>query len=353
MSDPRLIKLSQTILESAIDEWNRTLALSSIDRSAETTIQDLIEQVGSRIPELAHALDPDWPESSGRLGLLPWMLWLSEKLQHVNLSRDNKATLENALQRAISLLSSCRSIEDSVEASARRQVYELAYGLTHEINNPLGNIFARAQQLLSKSTDPNDRKSLSTIVDQAMRAHEMLAEVMRAIQPREVQVSRFDLVALLQTAYEQSLETAKTKNILCRLKLECDVAWANVDSSGIREALRLIAQNAIEACRQGDSIEWRLDQQGQCFRMMIQDTGPGLSPNSIRRAFDLFYSGREAGRGLGVSLAVVRRLVSESGGSIRLSSQRQLGCLVEMQFPKKDIQGDGAKEPLAQRRWKI
>lgn len=353
MSDLRLIKLSQAILESAIDEWNRILALGAIDRSAEDAIKDLNEQVRSRIPELAQSLDDSSPQSSGQLGLLPWLLWLCEKLQHVNLNRENKATVENSLQRAVSLLSSCSSIHESVEAAARRQVYELAYGLTHEINNPLGNIFARAQQLLSKSTDPHDRKSLSTIVDQSMRAHEMLAEVMRAVQPREVHLSKCDLVALLQKAHQQSLELAKTKNIACRLKLGSQVAWVNVEPAGILEALRLVAQNAIEACRQEDSIEWRLDQQDRCFRISIQDTGPGLNPHSIRRAFDLFYSGREAGRGLGVSLAVVRRLVSESGGQVRLLSQEKLGCHVELRFPKMDNPSDQSREIPKRRTWKI
>ncbi|MFN6139847.1 MAG: ATP-binding protein [Planctomycetota bacterium] len=353
MSDPRIIKLSQAILESAIDEWNRILALSSIDQSAQDAIEELSDQVRSWIPELAQSLDTPWPQSSGQLGLLPWLLWLSEKLQHVSLSLENKAALEKSLQRAVSLLSSCSSIQDSVEASARRQVYELAYGLTHEINNPLGNIFARAQQILSKSTDPHDRKSLSTIVDQAMRAHEMLAEVMRAVQPRDVHLSNCDLVALIQKAHQQGLETAESKKIACRLKLDCQVAWANVDPAGILEALRLLAQNAIEACRQEDSIEWSLDEQGRYFRIIIQDTGPGLSQHSIRRAFDLFYSGREAGRGLGVSLAVVRRLVSESGGQVRLFGQEKLGCNVEIRFPKMDTPSDLPREIPNQRTWKI
>ncbi|MFN5919393.1 MAG: hypothetical protein ACK48K_21775, partial [Planctomycetota bacterium] len=128
MSDPRIIKLSQAILESAIDEWNRILALSSIDQSAQDVIEELSDQVRWWIPELAQSLDTPCPQSSGQLGLLPWLLWLSEKLQHVSLNRENKAALENSLQRAVSLLSSCSSIQDSVEASARRQVYELAYG---------------------------------------------------------------------------------------------------------------------------------------------------------------------------------------------------------------------------------
>jgi signal transduction histidine kinase len=229
----------------------------------------------------------------------------------------------------------------------------LAYGLTHEINNPLGNILARAQQLLSKSTDQYDRKSLATVVDQAMRAHEMLAELMRAVQPRRVECPRIDLVPLVEEAFQRSQPLAKPKNLIWQLRKKSTVALARGEALGVLEALRLIAQNAIDACRESDSILWSIDEIGTTIRIVIEDTGPGLSPQAVGRAFDLFYSGREAGRGLGVSLAVVRRLVSESGGSVRLESEKQLGCRVELRFPKSEPEGKAVSQGKPVRAWKL
>jgi signal transduction histidine kinase len=381
MSDPRIIKLSHSILESSIDAWNQVLsqdpketfetqspnagALKTGPIGSHRALLDLIHQVRARIPELYASIDsidenspeslgPEslGPEALGQRGLLAWMVWFSSQLEQTRLSEECKSSLRGSLQRAISMLSSCASVQESVEAASRRQVYELAYGLTHEINNPLGNILARAQQLLSKSTDPYDRKSLATVVDQAMRAHEMLAELMRAVQPRRVECQRIDLVPLVEEAFQRSQPLAKPKNLIWQLRKKSTVAPARVEAIGVLEALRLIAQNAIDAARESDSILWSIDEIGTTIRISIEDTGPGLSPQAVRRAFDLFYSGREAGRGLGVSLAVVRRLVSESGGSVRLESEKQLGCRVELRFPKSEPEGKAVSQGKPVRAWK-
>jgi len=377
MSDPRIIKLSHSILESSIDAWNQVLSQAPDEASeakspnagslktgpigSHRALLDLIHQVRTRIPELyasIDSLDENFheslgPEALGQRGLLAWMVWFSSQLEQTRLSEECKSPLRSALQRAISMLSSCASVQESVEAASRRQVYELAYGLTHEINNPLGNILARAQQLLSKSTDQYDRKSLATVVDQAMRAHEMLAELMRAVQPRRVECPRIDLVPLVEEAFQRFQPLAKPKNLIWQLRKKSTVALARVDPIGVLEALRLIAQNAIDACRESDSILWSIDEIGTTIRIVIEDTGPGLSPQAVGRAFDLFYSGREAGRGLGVSLAVVRRLVSESGGSVRLESEKQLGCRVELRFPKSEPEGKAVSQGKPVRAWKL
>ena len=94
-----------------------------------------------------------------------------------------------------------------------------------------------------------------------------------------------------------------------------------------------MAQNAIEATRRRDSIRWGVEREGDLVSITISDTGPGVSPQAARRAFDLYYSGREAGRGLGVSLAAVRRFVEENAGQIYWSSEEGIGTSVRMEFP--------------------
>ncbi|MCY3007975.1 MAG: HAMP domain-containing sensor histidine kinase [Planctomycetota bacterium] len=351
MSDQRIIKLSHAILESAIDEWNRVLSQGT--PGDPKALLELIHQARSRIPELFDAVEPSDPVSLGKGGLLAWLLWFSNRLDESQLSHQCKSPLKQSLLRAISILSSGLSVHEAIETAARRQTYELAYGLSHEINNPLGNILARAQQLLSKATDPQDRKSLATVVDQAMRAHEMLAEIMRAVQPQKVQCLDVDLISLVKQAYARSEPLAKPKNLAWRLRIDQVEAQAHVDAAGVLEALRLIAQNAIDACRQSDTIEWSVEIFASSIHIAIQDTGPGLSPQALRRAWDLCYSGREAGRGLGLSLAVVRRLVTQSGGTVRLTSEKQLGCRVDLKFPKRNTGDDQVDSLKPRKAWKV
>jgi len=353
MSDHRIAELSNSILACAIDQWNRVLSLGSNLPSQQQSLLDLVHQTRTRIPELYDSQTQASSCADGHEGLLSWLLWLDAQLGQTRLNHSCKSSLKKSIQRAVSLLSTSTSVHEAIETASRRQVYELAYGLTHEINNPLGNIVARAQQLLSKSTDPYDRKSLATIVDQAMRAHEMLAELMRAVQPRQAELSQVELVSTTREAFEKASLDAQVKNVVCVWKEGPKQTWAQVDRRGLLEALRLIAQNAIDACRENDSIRWSVDELGSTIRIQIEDTGPGLSHDALRRAFDLFYSGREAGRGLGVSLAVVRRLVSESQGRIAMSSEKQLGCRVELRFRKTEASDQKVCTAGNPRPWKL
>ncbi len=87
-------------------------------------------------------------------------------------------------------------------AGSRQQAleiaYEMAYGLSHELNNPLANIAGRARLLAEQETDPEKRQQLATIVDQAMRGCEMIADLMLFARPPSWNPGDVDLCALLR-----------------------------------------------------------------------------------------------------------------------------------------------------------
>src|SRR5436305_3971719 len=84
----------------------------------------------------------------------------------------------------------------AVEAAKLQALYNFAYGLTHEINNPLANISARAQTLLVDEPNPERRRKLATIVQQGFRAHEMIADLMLFARPPSMRPEPADLTAL-------------------------------------------------------------------------------------------------------------------------------------------------------------
>src|SRR5262245_60908693 len=87
----------------------------------------------------------------------------------------------------------------AVEASKLQALYNFAYGLSHEINNPLANISARAQTLLVGEKDPERRRKLATIVQQAFKAHEMIADLMLFARPPRIRQQAVDLSKLADT----------------------------------------------------------------------------------------------------------------------------------------------------------
>jgi signal transduction histidine kinase len=224
---------------------------------------------------------------------------------------------------------------------------ELAYGASHEINNPLANISSRAQLLLRQERDPERRRSLSTINSQAFRAHEMLADLMLFAKPPAIVKQSIDLATLVDDIVRQLQEESSTE-VVCELRVDQRPFPAEGDAVQLAVALRSIGQNALDAMDCGGSLRYRLnrvvDPRGpggptRWVEIEIQDSGPGLDDRERRHLFDPFFCGREAGRGLGLGLSKAWRIVQLHGGQIRVHSQPGKGATFVVRLPA------GARDP--------
>ncbi len=249
-----------------------------------------------------------------------------------------------ALQQAIENCHRCllqgariEQLGDARAVRSRKELYDLAYGLSHEINNPLGNISARAQVLLGSESDPLRKKYLTTIAQQAQRAHEMLAELMYCVQPPQLTTHRIDLAKWLMSLRER-LES------LCqgyRMRLELPSAptpfWTLLDSAALEEVVRCAVKNACEASRPGDPISIQLEirkrSEGWWVVISVRDQGIGLKAGEADRAWNLYYSGRDSGRGLGLGLARIDRLMAAQQGWAEWNPTGQVGCCLDLYLP--------------------
>jgi signal transduction histidine kinase len=326
--DAPQIECSTRLLQHAIDRWLARITLSSKAEGAiASDVRHYAGITGWVIPD---TLISDENNDGDHL------IWLLDQAE-----KADQKILTNAIHRAIQLLSFEDSLQDAVERAARRQVYNLAYGLTHEINNPLANMVARAQRLLVQTTDPGNRKSLSTIMDQGMRAHEMLAEVMRAVQPTLLALTTTDVSYVIKQVCESLQTQAAARGIAWTYRSSNEKLYAAAHASSLLDAFRMLGLNALEVCGPNDAIDWSCDllpksSDSSCVRITIRDTGPGLSAEAQRSAWDLYFSGREHGRGLGISLAVVKRIIEQHHGTIALRSESGAGCSVEIELPAVD-----------------
>ncbi len=316
---------SARILQRATDRWLASMALAECTRRGiAAEVCEYAQQLGM-VPPPSILRDED-----SDLAALQWLLPALDPMR--------QPIAQAALHRAIQIVSLEISFHAAVERSARRQLYNLAYGLTHEINNPLGIIVARAQRLIGETSDPNSQKSLATIMDQAMRGHEMLSEAMRAVQPPQFSLNATEIVPIVRQAWSSLADLAREGGIRWDCCVNSDRLVAEAHGPSLLEAFRMIGLNAIQACGPRDKATWSCDViasgEKERVRITLSDTGPGLSPEAQRSATDLFYSGREHGRGLGCSLAIVLRIVEMHGGSLAIDSEEGAGCRVEIELPK-------------------
>ncbi len=212
---------------------------------------------------------------------------------------------------------------------------ELAYGASHEINNPLANIAARAQTLLRDEAHPERRRALESIHQQAMRAHEMISDLMLFARPPELQVEQFDLVGLLSEIVADMQSACDERNVRLLLQTENQPREITADRQQLRVAVGAVCTNALEAIGESGSISLNLraDADPVAATIEITDTGPGISEEVRRHLFDPFFSGREAGRGLGFGLSKCWQIITSHGGTIAVSSEPGVGTTITLQLP--------------------
>ncbi len=233
-----------------------------------------------------------------------------------------------------------RDFQRTLEQEKLASLGELAYGASHEINNPLANISTRAQALLAGETDPERRRMLAIINTQAFRANEMIADMMLFARPPQLVRDDVDLVTLVDSLLEEMAEEARLQGTRLTRSGADDPLVVSADATQLAMALRAVVLNALQAIGAEGEIELTLQRDRGASgdaslwaHVSIRDTGPGIPPHVRRHLFDPFYSGREAGRGLGFGLAKCWRVVSLHGGCIEVSSPPRQGTTISIALP--------------------
>lgn len=272
------------------------------------------------------------------------------------------------------------SPDTRLEAAKLAALAEFAAGAGHEINNPLAVISGRAQLLLASETDPDRRRDLATIRQQALRIHEMISDLMhfaRPAQPRFEQVAIDPLIREVVGRFESRALAAKVR---IDHQPGANDLYVSGDATQLAVALAAIVENALAAV-EGPPLEANgahppvapqapvLDtarppaeirisaalqatpQRPARVEISIADNGPGFAADVRRHAFDPFYSGRNAGRGLGMGLAKCWRIVNLHGGRVDLSSRSGHGTIVKVILPAaRSAESNIASRPRKTRR---
>jgi signal transduction histidine kinase len=236
--------------------------------------------------------------------------------------------LARMMQRQMSLE---ESFDQQLLKSKLAALKQLAYGLSHEINNPLANISTRAEQLRRGEEDLTRAATLQRIIDQVYRAHEMIADLMFYSNPPAAVRSRCDLNPLLNSLADSFREEVQRQAIRLEVITPGEPTEAVVDAKMTEEAARALIRNAIDAIGCQGTIVVSLVREDGRLMIHVADSGPGLSDQARKHAFDPYFSGREAGRGLGLGLCRAYRIAKLHYGDITLAGG-PTGCVATITF---------------------
>jgi signal transduction histidine kinase len=208
-----------------------------------------------------------------------------------------------------------------LEREKLESLAEFAAGAGHELNNPVATIAARAQLLLKDETDPERRRALAVIGGQALRIRDMIGDLMLFARPPLPLPEELDLSAEISGIVEKLRKDSDER--CCRLVFApAESVSVFADATQLRVVVSNLLRNSLEALPDANGeIAVTCGPSGERMsQFTVTDNGCGLSDNDRRHLFDPFYSGRQAGRGLGFGLCKCWRIVSNHGGRIEVEA---------------------------------
>ncbi len=232
----------------------------------------------------------------------------------------------------------------TAQSEALATMGALTAGLAHEIRNPLNAaklqlevLYRAAGRLPDARTAGSMRQRVEVVKEEIGRLSTMLDEFLQLARPRGIERLPVDVAALLDEVAHRQAPAAE--EIGARIHVAREGA-SPVHASGDRERLAQVlvslVTNSLEAIRSaGDGGRVVLDARGRddgFVEVTVEDTGPGLSPEAAARLFEPFFTTKPAGTGLG--LPVVKRIVEQHGGDIRIRPGEDGGTVATFTLPR-------------------
>ena len=211
---------------------------------------------------------------------------------------------------------------DALRDAKLAAMAEFCAGAGHEINNPAAAILGRATLMLRRCADPADARDLRTIVDQALRIRDMIADALLFARPPDPAKEPVWLGEVVGESLAGLRERADDAG--CRIETDFAPAALDADPDQLAAAVAALGRNAVEAG--ATRLRFRVRLRTDRALLHVSDDGPGLTEQDRRHAFDPFYSGRQAGRGLGFGLPKCWRIVTVHGGTLAVRSSPGRTC---------------------------
>jgi signal transduction histidine kinase len=230
------------------------------------------------------------------------------------------------------------------------RVGEISAGVAHTIRNPLHGVINALEIVQKKrfNTDARVEEMFDLMGEGLARIEKVTTRLLFLTHDSPLKFVKTDIDALVQEA-SRFMETQLHKRRIGLVVEPATLPAIPLDPDGIFEALVNLLDNALAACREGDTVtvsalRSQNPRNGICIR--VADTGVGIPAHDLDRVFNPFFTTKPVGEGSGLGLAITSRIVEAHGGKLRMESQVGKGTRVEIFIP--DNPGEGMAEEVVQ-----
>lgn len=224
-----------------------------------------------------------------------------------------------------------KKIEETVliKSENLRVLGEMAAGIAHEIRNPLTSIKGFIT-LLEDTNKGRDKYYLSIIANEIDRINEVVSELLFMAKPQasEGVIHSYQLDKIVEEVVILLDSTAIMNQVTIEVIRYEEITCQSIEKKQLKQVLINLVKNSIEALPNGGKIRIKLEQNTSSIRIRIIDNGLGLSKDKIARLGEPFYTTKEKGTGLG--LTVCFKIMKNNHGSLTFNSKKNLGTVVDM-----------------------
>ena len=229
-----------------------------------------------------------------------------------------------------------RELQDSFEQIKRADrlsaIGQLAASLAHEIRNPLAAIDGAANLIESPQTSEETRKgSLVIIHKEIQRLNRLLTNLLDFARPKTPEFQSVEPNRLIDAIINLTGHSAEQKGITLRKEVVPSVPAFECDPEQMKQVILNLAINAVQAMTGPGEVLLSAHQWHSSVVISVRDQGPGVDEENIEKIFNPFFTTKEAGTGLGLS--VVYQIVSQHGGIVRAERNPGSGMTFSVVIP--------------------
>ncbi len=232
-------------------------------------------------------------------------------------------------------LDSLESINTQLQVSERLAALgRITAGVAHEVKNPLNSMrlwLENLKESIPMEPDSNATQAVQVLDKEIDRLDAVVKRFLDFTRPMEIRLEATHLPDLLKEVLEMAQPQFQKANVQVAQLLPIDVPEVYVDRALLQQAVLNLVLNAVDAMPEGGQLRVVLSRRGDMAEIAVGDTGRGISPENRQKVFQLFFTTRPGGSGIG--LASTFRIVQLHNGSIDFTSEVGRGTTFRIELP--------------------